>query len=128
MTSIKKRFTAGGLTLGLALFGLAFAPAASAQQQGQRQAQQAPQVTDEQLEEFAEIAKDVGKVRAKYEKKLSQAGAPAKARQIQQQANEEMKAVIDDHDMSIKEYNQIAQAISNDPQTAQRFRQIRQNQ
>lgn len=105
---------------------LVLAPPALAQQ-GQQGAQQAPdiEVSDDELQTFAEAHLDVQEVRAEMEEAIQSAEDPETAQTIQQQSNRQMAAVIqEEHGMEVDRYTQIARAINQDPELHREFQSI----
>ena len=116
------------LALGLALVAPAGQPALAAdggqqgQQMSQTSQQSAPDFSEQKLEAFASAAVKVSEVRRAWAPKIrkaQQGGDKEKAQQLAQQATGEMRTTIEDSEnISVKEYQQIAQAAQQDEQLA----------
>lgn len=118
MTKLHTRLVSSSL---LALFMAAGASQVSAQQATPAPAtqpapaMQASDVSDKQLESFADSLGEIMEIRQDFTAKLEKTGDPAEAQQLQQEANEKMMNTVQDNDLSIEEYNAINQAVQNDP-------------
>ncbi|MDQ2068684.1 DUF4168 domain-containing protein [Natronospira bacteriovora] len=90
------------------------------QQQQQQQAQpmpqeqEAPEVSDAQVEAFVDAYVAVNEVREEYTERLQNAADQEQAQQLQQEANEEMTAAINDSGMDVEEYQEVAMAVNAD--------------
>ncbi|MCQ4322926.1 DUF4168 domain-containing protein [Stutzerimonas stutzeri] len=107
------------------LFALLMAAGASqvaAQEASQPQApqaapaMQASDISDKELEKFADSLGEIMEIREDFTAKLEKTGDPAEAQQLQQQANQKMMETVENNDLSIEEYNAINQAVQNNPQ------------
>jgi uncharacterized protein HemX len=112
-------------TLAAAL-GLALSAGALAQQQPPQPTtpQQAPEaqqvdVGDEEVRKFAEIYVEVEQTRAEIAQELSNAADQQEAQDIQVRAQEEIVTTIEDRGWSVEQFNQVANAINNDPELRQ---------
>lgn len=108
-------------------FMLASAPvmAQSAAEQQQAPAQQAPaqqseSFSDNEVEKFAASYSGITEVRERFSAELQKADDAEEAHKIQQQANDEMVGVIESNDLTIQEYNAIAEAMQGDPELRER--------
>lgn len=107
-----------------ALFVLAQPAAAQQGQQGAPPAQDI-EVSDGELETFAEAHLEVQEIRQEMDQAIQSAEDREAAQAIQKQANQEMAAVIqDEHEMEVNRYRQIAQAINQDQELRQKFQTI----
>jgi len=108
------RFTVTAAAALLAL-GLA-APAAAQDQQQTPQAQPpaAEDISDQELEQFAEAALAVNEIGRKYASELQGAEDESAAQDIRAQAQEEMVQAVEDEGLSVQEYNAIYAAAEND--------------
>lgn len=91
----------------------------AAQSQGQ-QAPQAQQFSDDKIEQFAASFGEIMEIRQEFSAKLEQTDDADKARKLQQEASQQMVGVIEDHDISVNEYNAIAQQMQADPELRNR--------
>ncbi|MEX2494623.1 MAG: DUF4168 domain-containing protein [Woeseia sp.] len=78
--------------------------------------QQTADVTEEELQTFAEIYVDVETTRTELSEEMTEAETPEAAQDIQTRFEEEMIAAIEKHGWSVDDYNRVAAAISNDPE------------
>lgn len=121
---MSKNIIRTGLTaLGAAL--LLSAPQAMAQpsaapQQAQPGQQQAQTFDDAQVERFADSFSEIMEIREHFSAQLQDADDAETAHELQQQANEKMIDVIENNDLSVTEYNAIAQAMQTDPELRDR--------
>lgn len=106
---------------------------ALAAQEGQSQQQAAaPQqaqpieVSDEQLELFAEAQSTVNEIRVDAMTKLKKSEDPKQAQDIQQQANQDMVNAVQDTGLSVEDYNMIARSVQNDKDLQSRLEQMSQ--
>lgn len=107
-------------TLALALGGTALAQ----QQPPQPTTPQSPptqqiDVGDEEVRKFAEIYVDIERTRAEVAQELSQAADQTEAQEIQGRAQDEIVTAIEEHGWSVEQFNQVANAINNDPELRQ---------
>jgi hypothetical protein len=78
--------------------------------------QQATEVSDADIQKFAEIYVDVETTRVQLAEELKTAEEPVPAEQAQVRLQEELVATIKEHGWSVERYNRVATAISNDPE------------
>jgi DNA-directed RNA polymerase specialized sigma54-like protein len=78
--------------------------------------QEATQVTDADMQKFAEIYVDVETKRAEIADELNASVEPVPAEEAQVRLQEELVATVEEHGWSVDQYNQVATAISNDPE------------
>lgn len=104
-----RRFTTTAAAALLAL-GLTAAPALAQDQQ----APAAADITDEQLDQFAEAALAVNQVGREYASRLQSVEDEAQAEQIRAEAQEAMVEAVREEGLSVDEYNAIYTAAEND--------------
>lgn len=80
--------------------------------------------TDSELQTFVEIQKDIGDIRNEYAGKLQSVQDQQKAEQLQQQARDELIKVVEEADLTVDEYNEIAQAYQVSPEVRQRVNEM----
>ncbi|EXF42765.1 hypothetical protein BAY1663_04819 [Pseudomonas sp. BAY1663] len=78
------------------------------------------QFSDDKLEGFASSLGEIMEIREEFTGKLQQTEDATQARELQQEANEQMLGVIEKNDISIDEYNAINQAVQTDPELRNR--------
>lgn len=125
MLSLKNKILMSAATIGLLSTG-GMATVANAQDsymppQGQ---QQQMNVTDAQLQEFAEAQAAVGQVQSNFQSQAQAAETQEEMKIIQQQANEQMVQAIQRTDLSLQEYNQLANLVQANPQVQQRYMEL----
>ena len=119
---IAKPFCA--LAAAVALVGLPVQ--AQAQAQPQQPQQEVPEIPQDELETFAQAYLAIAEVRQDYEAQLQQANDPEVANQLQQEANQEMTAVLQDHGMEVQQYTRITQVLNVDEEQRAEFETILQ--
>ncbi|MFP4098938.1 MAG: DUF4168 domain-containing protein [Alphaproteobacteria bacterium] len=128
MLSLKNKILMTAAAVGLLSTG-GVATVANAQDsymppQGQQQPQM--NVTDAQLQEFAKAQAAVGQVQSKFQEQAQAVETQEELQMIQQQANEQMVQAIQRTDLSVQEYNQIANAVQADPQLREKYMNMAQ--
>ena len=78
--------------------------------------QQAIEVTDADMQKFAEIYVDVETKRAEIAEELNAAEDAVPAEEAQVRLQEELVATVEEHGWSVDQYNKVATAISADPE------------
>ena len=78
-------------------------------------AQETTEVSDADMQKFAEIYVDVETTRVQLTDELNAAEEPVKAEDAQARLQQELVATIEGHGWSVDRYNKVATAISNDP-------------
>lgn len=113
----------------LALFAaLLAAPAAFAQETApppappptdpQPQQQVEVDLTDDELDSFAEAYLDIEQLQASYEQQLGAVDDPAQAQEIQQQFNDEAMQTLETSGIGAERYDEIIRAAQTDPELA----------
>lgn len=114
--------------LGTALIG--GAPALYAQggygqgQQGQppgAQQQQSQNFSDQDLKTYADLQNDIRDIRVEYQEKIQSAPSEDDARELQQEAQEEMVDVIQESPIDVDTFNAIGQAYNTDSEVRNRI-------
>ncbi|MEX2124069.1 MAG: DUF4168 domain-containing protein [Woeseia sp.] len=77
--------------------------------------QKTTEVSDADMQKFAEIYVDVETTRVQLTEEMSAAEAPVEAEEAQLRLQQELVATIEGHGWSLDRYNKVATAISNDP-------------
>lgn len=113
-----------------ALIALTFSLAAVAQEQQGQQMQQPEtiEVSDQQLEQFADAQIEIAGIQQDFSSRLQQVEDPEKAQELQRQANEEMTTAVEDAGLDVESFNQIAMAIQNSPELQQQLTEMLQQQ
>lgn len=89
-----------------------------------QQGQQQMDITDAQLQEFAEAQVAVGQVQSKFQAQAQAIETQEEMQVIQEQAQTQAVQAIEQTDLSVQEYNQIANAVQADPQVQQRYMEL----
>lgn len=80
-------------------------------------------ISDDDIQTMAEIYVALSEVQAETEARAEIAGSPEEEVQIQTEANEEMRAVLDEHGVTIEEYQEMVELLNRDPRAQDRFEQ-----
>ncbi|ANF58488.1 DUF4168 domain-containing protein [Halotalea alkalilenta] len=115
--------------------GAVAAPAVFAQEaapQSGAAAQSAPaqqNFSDQQLQDFASASQEIASISQSYTDRLQSAGSDEdQVRQVREEANEKMVQAVQDSGLQVEEFNQIGQAIQQDPELLQRVQAMVQEQ
>ncbi|SPJ33607.1 DUF4168 domain-containing protein [Kushneria phyllosphaerae] len=123
-----KRFAAV-VSASLVATGLAATPALAAQEQpaqGAQSQQQSQNFSDDQLQNFASASQEIAGISQDYTKQLQGAGDADAQQSIREEANQKMVQAVQDNDLQVEQFNQIGQAVQNDPQMMQKVQQMAQ--
>jgi len=97
------------------------------QSQGQAmQQQETIDVSDQQLEQFADAQMEISTIQQDFSSRLQNVEEPEKARDLQREANEEMTTAVEEAGLDVESFNQIAMAIQNDPELQQKLTEMLQ--
>ena len=117
--------------IAFATFGIG-APAAMAQAGGAAPAQQYEQgqpaaapISEENLKKFVEADADVAELRDEFSEKLSKAEDQEEAQKLQLEAQEKMVEAVQDSDLDVPTYNEIATRMQTDPELQQRAESLK---
>ncbi len=80
-------------------------------------------VSDEEVANFAAAMVDVQELGQQWTQRMQETDDQEELSQMQQEAQEEMIGAIEDHGMTVEEYNEIATAAQQDPELAQEIEQ-----
>jgi len=110
----------------LAALTLGFAAPGTAQQQQHQAPPPAAdiEVSDTQLEAFADAQSTLGEIQQDYAGRMQSVDDPEKANELREEANAEMVDAVEESGLTVETFNQIAQAVQNDPELQQRLAQI----
>ena len=84
--------------------------------QQQQQPAMPPELSQGQIETFADAALDVRQVQQDFNAEMQDAQDAEEMERLQQQAQEQAQQAIEDNGLSVDEYNAIVQAANQDPQ------------
>lgn len=110
----------------LALVGLVGPATAHAQQQSQQQGQQQQQaqtedIPQEELDQYAEAYVEIAQVRQSLQQQMQNAGSQEERQSIQQEANQQMQSILQDHGISVQRYREITTVLNQDQEQRQEF-------
>ncbi|WP_308363910.1 MULTISPECIES: DUF4168 domain-containing protein [unclassified Microbulbifer] len=98
-------------------------PTAGAQDYAQPAAT-AASFSDIELKSFVQARQSVDAIRAEISAQLQNTQDPQETQKLQEEANVKMVATVEAAGLSREKYNEIAQAVMNDPALAQKISQI----
>lgn len=113
-------FLSGILTLGTALP----VRAQDAQAPQPQPPAQATKFDQGQIESFASAAREVHKIRTKWQSRLQDTEDADKAQELRTQAGAEMMSAVEKNGLSVDTYNAIATAAQQDPKLAERIAKL----
>ncbi|GHC16579.1 hypothetical protein GCM10010082_04370 [Kushneria pakistanensis] len=125
-----KRFAAV-VSASLVATGLAATPALAAQEQpaqGAQSQQQTQNFSDDQLQNFASASQEIAGISQDYTQQLQGADGADAQQSIREEANQKMVQAVQDNNLEVEQFNQIGQAVQNDPQMMQKVQQMAQQQ
>lgn len=85
-------------------------------QQPPMQPQMPAELSQEQIETFADAALEVQRVQREFDSQVQSAENPEQIEQLQQQAQDQARQAIEQKGLSVDEYTAILQAANEDPQ------------
>ena len=97
--------------LAVSLVGTTAAPAMA---QTNQQSQVKTDWSDQKIEQFVQASLAIGEAQDKWAKRIQNAENQQKKRKLQQQANMQVKKVIEDQGLTTAEYNRIYKAAEQD--------------
>jgi len=125
MLTLKNKMFMTAAAIGVLATG-GFATSAHAQNNTAPPTQQQQQINvdEAQLQEFAQAEAAVRQVQTKYEGQAQAIETQEEMQTLQQQASQEMVQAIQSTDLSVQEYNQIANLVQADPQLRKKYLKI----
>ncbi|WP_281300487.1 MULTISPECIES: DUF4168 domain-containing protein [unclassified Iodidimonas] len=122
MLSLKNGLLVTASTIGLLSLGgaVSFANAQENRMPPQGQHQQVD-VSDAHLQEFVKAQAAVSQIQAQFQAQAADISSQTEMTALRQQANEQMVQVIQQTDLNIEQYNQIASAVQTDPNVRERY-------
>lgn len=125
MTTFKYKLAAIAASIGMmSTAGLITIASAQSSQTSAQAAEQQASVSDAQLREYAEARAAVEQIHTKYQGLVADVTSEEQMQQLQAQANEEMVAAVQNTDLSVEQYNHIAQLIQTNQAVLDRFMEI----
>ena len=111
------------LVLALPLAGLPLMVSAYGQDADAGEQAPAPEISDAEIEAFAAALIDVQEIGQAWTQRMQEAEDQEAIAEMREEARAEMTAAIEEHGLTVEEYNQIATAAQDDPELAQRIQQ-----
>lgn len=111
-----KKFLLPFIALSFATAGTALAAPTAPPPPPAQQQQPTMNVTSADVEKFVEIYVDVETTRSELAAEMSGATDAEEAQKVQARMRDEIIGTIEDHGWSLDKYNEVAQAITADPQ------------
>jgi len=88
------------------------------------EAQMADTPDQEELVQFTEAFLEVTDIRQDMEAQVAQVQSPEEANALQQQANDQMVAVLDEHGLTTERYSEIVNLINQDEEVRNEFEEL----
>src|SRR5690625_356829 len=107
------------LNLFAAAIALVFAGTTLAQQSAEDfapPAEETIEVSDQQLEQFADAQVEIGSIQEVYSAKPMETEDPKEARELQQEAKHDLTTAVADAGLDVETFNSIAMPIQSSPQ------------
>ncbi|MEH6389389.1 MAG: DUF4168 domain-containing protein [Pseudomonas profundi] len=82
------------------------------------------EISEEDLQKFAEADSAVGDIRDDFSQRLSQAENQEEAQSLQMEAQEKMVEAVQSEGLEIPKYNEIATRMQSDPELQQRVQSM----
>ncbi len=120
--SLRNSIQLVALTVAL-LFGVA---AAAQDYQAQQPPAETIDVSDQQLQQFANAQGEISEIQQDFSTRLQDVDDPEKAHELQMEANDEMTAAVESAGLDVQTFNQIAMAIQSDPELQQQLSRMLQ--
>jgi len=124
MTTFKHKLLAIATSIGmLSAAGIATTVHAETSQSHTLIAQQAD-ITDAQLREFATARASVEQIQMKYQDQAQNVTSEEQMQELQAKANAEMVDAVEQTNLSVEQYNQIASMIQTDQDMLNRYMEL----
>lgn len=82
------------------------------------------EISEEDLQKFAQADSAVGEIRDDFSQRLSQAENQEEAQSLQMEAQEKMVEAVQSEGLEIPKYNEIATRMQSDPELQQRIQSM----
>jgi hypothetical protein len=109
---IRSSLVIAGVAGAVLLLGAALSDARAQQQQPMMP----PELSQSQIETFADATLELRQVQQEFDAQMQGAQDAAEIERLQQQAQQEAQQAIEGNGLSVDEYNAIVQAANQDPQ------------
>ncbi|MDN6179505.1 MAG: DUF4168 domain-containing protein [Halomonas subglaciescola] len=118
-------FSAALLATGL-MTGVAQAQQTADPAQSQAPAAEAPaqDFSDSQLQQFADASQEIAVVSQEYTERLQSAEGEDDQQEVRAEANEKMIDIVENSGLDVDTFNEIGQAIQQDPEMMQRVQEM----
>jgi len=125
MKTLKHKLVMIAASLGMmSTAGLVTVASAQSSQTGTQATEQQASVSDAQLQEFAQARAAVERIQTKYQGRAQDVGSQEEMQKLQAQANDEMVAAVQNTNLSVEQYNNIARLIQTNQKVLDRFMEI----
>ncbi|MCG6658850.1 DUF4168 domain-containing protein [Halomonas campisalis] len=81
-------------------------------------------VSDEQLQQFADASEDIVVISEEYTERLHAAEDEAAQQEVQMEANDKMVEAVEESGLDVDTFNTIGQAVQQDPELMQRVQEM----
>lgn len=98
-------------------------PAAATEQPQAQAPAPAMDVSDEQLQQFADASEEIVVISQEYTERLQEAEDEASQQEVQMEANDRMVEAVEDNGLDVDTFNAIGQAVQQDPELMQRVQE-----
>lgn len=116
------RSLAGVMAVAVSIFITAL-PGQAQQPQPQGQ-EDLPEISQEELDTFADAYLEIDQIRLQMQTQMQSAQDQETANQIQQEANEQIGTILEEHGFTVEEYQQITQILNVDPEQRAEFQEL----
>jgi signal recognition particle GTPase len=124
MVSFKRKVLTSAVSAALFLAGGVTTVSLAQNTQSTQESQQLMDITDVELLTFAQAIAAVEQVQKKYQSLAQNVENETQMQKLQQDANQEMVAALDQADISVERYNAIFAQVQSDEQTRNRLMRL----
>ncbi|WP_404295464.1 DUF4168 domain-containing protein [Halomonas sp.] len=82
--------------------------------------------SDQQLQQFVDASEEIVVISQEYTERLQTADDEASMQEVQMEANDKMIEVVEDSGLNVDTFNDIGQAVQQDPELMQRVQEMAQ--
>ncbi|WP_163559890.1 DUF4168 domain-containing protein [Halomonas sp. NO4] len=87
----------------------------------------AEDISDQQLQQFADASQEIAVISQEYTQRLQEAEDEQTQQEVRMEANDKMVEVVEDSGLDVDTFNAIGQAIQQDPEMMQRVQEMAQD-
>lgn len=125
MKTLKHKLVMIAASLGMmSTAGLATVASAQSSQTDTQATEQQASVSDAELQEFAQARAAVERIQTEYQGRAQDVKSQEEMQKLQAQANDEMVAAVQNTNLSVEQYNNIARLIQTNQKVLDRFMEI----